>query len=177
MKINIPDTEVKITEKTVEKNWYDFFDDVYNKIIGYFDSSLNATLYKGTTQSGNIDGTETSIDNFKIRQTNLTANEIIEIFAGGTRASNGNNKTIRLKINSTTYYTNTVATSGESWQVRVKIINLGASQKIFIENGGISTYTTTSIDTSTTDFDLILTLQGVATNDIVKEYYEVKFDK
>ena len=175
MKINIPDTEVLITKEKVQKNWYDFFDDVYNKIIGYFDSSLNATLYKGTTQSGNVGGTETSIDNFKIRQIKLNSNEVIEIYAGGTRASNGNNKTIRLKINSTTIYTNTVATSGGSWQVRAKIINLGSSQKIFIDNGGTSTYTTTAL--SSVDFDLILTLQGVASDDIVKEYFEVSFNK
>lgn len=176
MKISLPIRNEPITKEQVEKNWYDFFDGIYNKVIGYFDSFLTATVYQDTEQEGNVDGTETSVSSFKIRQTKLNANEVIEVFVGGTYASNGNNKTIRLKINASTYYTKTVSTSGGAWQISVKIVNLGTTQKIFINNGAYI-YTTTSIDTSTTDFDLILTLQGVASNDIVKEYYEIKFGK
>jgi hypothetical protein len=177
VKISLPVRSELITDKEIKKNWYDYLESIYNKIIGYYDSSLNATIYKDTATSGNVGGTETSISNFKIKQTKLNSNEVIEIFVGGTYASNGNNKTTKLKINSTTFYTDTVATSGGSWQIRAKIINLGSTQKIFIDNGGTSTYTTTSIDSSTTDFDIILTLQGVATDDIIKQYFEIRFDK
>ena len=177
MKTNLPVIEENIVVgKTTEKNWYDFFTDIYNKTIGYFDSSLLATLHKDTAEEGNVDGTETDIDSFIIKHANLTSNEVIDIILFGTYAGNGNNKTIRLKINSSTYYTKTVSTSGGSWIVKAKIINLGTSQKIIIDNGSYI-YTTTSIDTSTTDFNLILTLQGVATDDIIKEYLEIRFDK
>jgi len=176
MRALVPERRVLITEKEVSKSWYDYFNKVYNRIIGYFDGSLTATIYKETTQEGNVDASETAIDNFRIRTDRLSQNEVIDIFVGGTRAANGNNKTIRLKINATTFYTNTVATNGGSWQVRARIINLGASQKIFIENGGTSTYTTTAIDTSTTDMDIIFTLQGAASDDIVDEYFEVKYN-
>jgi hypothetical protein len=176
VKIRLPEHSSPITQERTNKVWYNFFNNAYIRLIGYFDATLKATLLKDTDTEGNVLATETSISNYLIKQTNLNGNEVIDIFVGGTFATNGNNKTLRLKLNATTIYTNTVATNGGSWQVHAKVINLGASQKNFIENGGTSTYLTSAIDTSTTNIDIILTLQGAASDDIVKEYFQIDYN-
>ena len=176
MRISIPASTENITKEVPVVVWYNFFYNTYKKVIGYFDSTLSATVLKSTSTEGNVLAAETAITNFLIQAGDLNINEVIDIFIGGTFAANGNNKTLKLKLNATTYYTSTVATNGGSWSVQAKIINLGASQKIFIKNGATTTYLTTAIDTSTTNIDFIATLQGTATNDLVKTYLEINYN-
>jgi len=177
MKILIPNINETITDKSVRQSWYEFFQNIFRRLLGNFDGSLSLTLHKSTETSGNISSSETSVDSFSIRQEAFREKntEVIDIFIFGQYASNNNSKTKKVKLNGNIIFSQTNNQNGGCWKVICKIVNLGTSQKIFTFNGDDSC-ATTSIDTSLDGFDIELTLEGSSTDDLVKEYFEVGFN-
>ena len=146
------------------------------------DGQLGQAPYILTSQNGpigNVGAAETDLVTSTINfgTLNRTSASIL-IFACGQTAANGNNKTLKLKLGSTTLLTSgALASNDVDWTLQAEIVFNGGAAQIawgqFIRNGASPIV---NVATATEDFATNLTLkitgQGSATDDIAVYYWK-----
>lgn len=166
----LPSTQEAATYKdffTFE--WFTFFSQLFSRIGGNKDYSLGGLLATDTNAVGNVTGGEDNLITYSLQKNTLGANnDVLEIIAYGTTAANGNNKTIKLILGSTTLFsTGAVAFNNKDWCLRSTIIRTGAAaqQAITTFNGDFSLITNvTDFITSTEDLTTALTIKCTGTS-------------
>lgn len=135
-------------------------------------------LTKDTTGVGNVGSGEDDLISYSIPANTVSSDgQSLEITAFGTMAANGNNKTLKLYIGSTTLYdSGALAVNNGNWCINSTIIRTGSSSQkcitTLISNNSTLPHSSTYIS-GTEDFTGAITLKctGEATNDddIVQE--------
>jgi hypothetical protein len=137
-----------------------------------------------TTTVGNVTTGEDQLFSYTVPASTLSADgNSLHVRFAGTVASNGNTKTLKAKFGATTFATGIVTGSAitTSWTFDCYIIRTGATtQKCNCmlntpDAEGISYYATAG-ETLSGTVSLVLTGEGTATNDIVKQIAKVKFE-
>lgn len=146
------------------------------------DGQLSQAPYRIATQngpSGNISSSETLLMGTTINVGTLTQiGASILIFACGTTNANANNKTLTLKLGSSTLFTSgAIALNNKDWTFQGEVVFNGGSSQIswgqFTSNGA-----STIVDVATTSESLAVNKvlafygTGTATDDISVYYYK-----
>lgn len=135
-----------------------------------------------TSQGTPASTTETTLATFTLPTGSIDADgETLEVYASGTTAANANNKTLRLKIGTTTIATNgtTTAPNNLNWIIRGKIFRTGAAaQKGSVEIifNGVATeidYFTATETWSGNTISITGQNGSASANDIVLETFEI----
>lgn len=147
---------------------------------------LGATLTSSTTDVGNVGSGEDTLISYVIPANTLGDDlQYLEVFAWGSVAANANNKTIKLKIGSTTLFdTGAVAANDGSWMIDARIIRTGAgsmqsitrciSSNSLIVNS--ANYVIVSEDTASS-LTLSCTGEGTSNADIIQHGQIIKWFK
>ena len=148
--------------------------------------NVGGTLQVDTTTVGNTAGVETDLITYTIAANTLSqTGSYLEITAFGTIAANANLKEVKLILGSTTLLaTGSVGANNGSWQIKAKIIRIGAAVEkcictIVSDNVLVideAKYVAAGEDLAAS---LIIkcTGNGVANNDIVQEGLTVEWHK
>lgn len=148
------------------------------------DGELQLAPYRLAYQIGDSSNTgsaETDLYTYNVTFGTLAKQgSSILIFAAGTTAANGNNKTLKLKFGSSTLLTTgAFAGNGVSWTLQAELVRNGASTQVSWAQFFGSATLTSLIKTSSLTEDLSinntlkLTGQGTATSDIVVSYWKL----
>lgn len=149
-------------------------------------AQVGATLHTDTTTVGNSGASETDLMSYLLKATSLnTDKSYLELSAWGTYAANANNKTIKLKIGSTTIYdTTSVAANDGAWSITAKLIRTAAgSAKSIVEMIAQSALVTKKVEYTaisedfTTDLTIVVTGQGSSDDDIKQEGLIIKWQQ
>lgn len=141
----------------------------------------NAPFKLRTTNgpTGNVSNTETTMASFQLNFNTLTEiGQSIMITACGKTAANGNNKTFKLKLGSTTLFdSGALALNDKDWTFRGEIIGNGSASQIFYgefcSNGSSPVVvTTTGSEDLGTNLTVAFTGTGTTTGDIQQYYYK-----
>jgi len=148
--------------------------------------ALGGVLTADTTPVGNIGTGEDTLITYSLLANSINAfHDHIDITAYGIVAANANNKTIKLKIGTTTILdTTAVAANSGSWTIEAKIIRKadGTQQsiaKMISDNTSITnfaTYTDVSEDL-TTNLAVFCTGEATSNDDIVQKGLIIKWFK
>ena len=150
------------------------------------DIYLGGTLNVNNTIVGNIGAGEDTLISYSMDANSLAANgDHIEISAWGVVAANANNKTIKLKLGTTTVLTTgAVAANAGSWSIEAKVIRTGASTqqviaKIISDNALIVDSATYTAATESMIATLVIscTGEGTSDDDIVQRGLLIKWFK
>lgn len=146
------------------------------------DGQLSQAPYRLATQNGPVGNVGSAETDLMTSTVNFgTLNQLgasILIFACGATAANANNKTLKLKLGSTTIFdSGAIAMNNKDWTLQAEIVYNGGSSQI---NWGQFNYSGSSpvIDTSTTsqsltgNVALTFTGTGTASDDISIYYYK-----
>lgn len=147
------------------------------------DGQLSAVPFRIAAQTGPVSNTgsaETDLMSTVIDQGTMTAlGQSILIFAAGKTNANANNKTLKLVLGSTTFFTSgALAMNNIDWTFQGEVVFNGGSSQIvwgqFLRNGSspiINVGTTTEAWTS--NLTLKLTGTGTATGDISSYWWKL----
>lgn len=134
-------------------------------------------IYTLTGPVGNVGSAETDIMSTTINQGTMTQlGSSILILAAGKTAANGNNKTLKLVLGSTTLFTSgALALNNVDWTFRGEVVFSGGSSQIvygeFVRNGGNPVVVTgTASESWATNLTLKFTGTGTASDDISVYY-------
>lgn len=138
---------------------------------------VNAGMTFNTITVGNVTTGEDQLDSYTIPANTMNADgSYIAGTFSGTVANNANVKTFRLKFGSTTIATRTTTTPtiGQGWKITFECIRTGASaQKCNVDfsgsDGVASAYYVATTEAHSGTIAVVLTGEGTATNDIVKQ--------
>lgn len=149
-------SEPVVNEKGIfSSSWARYMNDLFLRIGGSDLYNLGGRLVTNSTAVGNVLGGEDNLITYSLPKNALhNDGDILEIVAFGTTAANGNNKTIKLKLGSTTLFdTGAVAFNNKSWCLRAEIIRTGsATQQIITTfHGDFALLTNTAIFTAGTE--------------------------
>lgn len=137
-----------------------------------------------TTSIGNIGTGEDTLISYSINSNTLgTDNNYLEVSAWGTVAANANNKTIKLKLGSTTLLTTgAVAANSGSWAITSTIVRIGESTQQCISS--IASDNSLILDSSSfivatedlsTSLDIFCTGEATTNDDIIQKGLIVKW--
>ncbi len=160
--------------------WARYMFELWSRIGGGDLYNLGGRLITDNTAIGNITSGEDNLITFTLQKNTLhNDGDVIEIIAYGTTATNGNNKTIKLIIGSTTLFsTGVLAFNNKSWCMRSTITRTSSAtqQAITTFSGDLSLLTTTATFVSgTEDFttNLIIKCTGTSgsstTDDVIQK--------
>lgn len=132
------------------------------------------------SQVGNVTTGEDQLFSYTLPASTMATNgnSVIVKFSG-TRAANGNAKTIKAKFGAHVY--SSVSTSG-TWVITCEYVRTAATTQkgycITQDSGGTETHSGwfAATETLSGTVAIVLTGEATATNDIVKEYAKVKFE-
>lgn len=140
------------------------------------------TLDVDAAATGNVTTGEDNIYSYTLPASTLAVNEqSLIIRVGGTLAGNGNSKTIKVKFGSTNIV-NVTGTFTSTWAITCELIRTGAAtQDCNCMTVGASSGLTHATITSPTEtlsgtVAIVVTGEGTATNDIVRETATVRFE-
>lgn len=148
------------------------------------DGQLSLAPYRAATFNGPVlsnGGTETDLltTNIDVGTLSKQGSSLL-IFAAGTTASNGNNKTINLYFGSTQIFTSgAFAGNGVSWTLQAEIVRNGATAQITWAQFFASATLTSKIQVGTASVnlavqqDVTLTGTGTATGDVSASYWRI----
>lgn len=147
-------------------------------------SEVGAILNVNLTLQGNSGAIETGLISYTLVADSLASNlAFIELHAWGTFAANANNKTVKLKIGSTTLLdTTAVAANSGSWSIKAKVLRKTLTTQQAISE--IISDNTLVIDKSSfvdvtedlgTSLEIRCTGQGTADNDIIQKGLTIKW--
>lgn len=147
------------------------------------DGQLSLAPYRIATQNGPVGNTGTSETDLMSTTIDFgTLNAIgasILIFACGTTAANGNNKTLKLILGSTTLFTSgAIAMNNVDWTFQGEVIFNGGTSQIawgqFLRNGSSPVVeTNTATENFATSLALKFTGTGGASSDIAVSYHKM----
>lgn len=136
-----------------------------------------ATLASQSSSSGSG---ETTIASYTVDVGTLAKNNSsMLIFACGQTAANGNNKTLKLKLGSTTLFTSgAIASNNKDWTLQAEIVRTGAATETAwtqynINGSAPIVTTTTATENLATSLTLSITGQGTSSGDISIFYYKI----
>lgn len=142
-KANIPSLS---TEKVLDEaaglfgsSWARYMHELWARIGGGDLYNLGGLLVSNTTAVGNITGGEDNLITYSLAKNTMHNNgDALEVTAYGTTAANGNNKTIKLVLGSTTLFTTgAVAFNNKDWCLRATITQItSTTQSILAEFQG-----------------------------------------
>ncbi len=141
-KANIPSlsTEEVLNETGLFKGaWARYMHELWARIGGGDLYNLGGLLVSNTTAVGNITSGEDNLITYSLKKNTLhNEGDVLEITAYGTTAANGNNKTIKLILGSTTLFTTGVlAFNNKAWCIRSTITQItSVTQSIVTEFQG-----------------------------------------
>lgn len=130
---------------------------------------------------GNDAGAETTLGSLTITQGTLakTGSSLL-IFAAGKTATNANNKTLKLKFGSTTFFdSGAIAMNDDDWVLEAELVMTGSANQTFwgILNRDGATAEDVNVTTGTVDLSsnqaLTITGNGTAASDISLYYMKV----
>lgn len=135
------------------------------------------------TSAGNSGATETTLTSYTLAANKLASQDYLEIYAAGTYAANANNKTVKLKIGSSTLLdTGAIAANGGSWSITSKIVHdTTTTVKAVSDLISGNALVTNNVDVKVAVANLAAALNiyctghGTATNDIVQQMLIVKW--
>lgn len=136
-------------------------------------------LFTASGPIGNSAGVETTLLSVTLsfNTLQLTGQSLI-IHAAGTTAANGNSKTIKLVLGSTTLFTITsTSLNGTDWVIQAEIVCNGATSEITyvaFTAAGLSTSTVLTTPTESLGTDLILKItgNGAGGSDVTGTYWK-----
>ncbi len=141
--------------------WARYMSELSLRIGGSDLYNLGGRLTTDNTAIGNITSGEDNLITYSLKKNTLhNDGDVLEIVVYGTTAANGNDKTIKLILGSTTLFTTgALAFNNKTWCIRSVITRTGnaTQQAITTFNGDLSLITTTAIFTAGTE-DLTTTL-------------------
>lgn len=166
-------------------SWSKFFQELKLRIGADKGYSLGGLLENSTTAVGNVLGGEDNLIVYSLeKNTLLNAGDMLEIIAYGTTAANGNDKTIKLIIGSTTLFsTGLQAFNNKDWCMRCVLtrITSATQQAVTTFHGDFSLLTNTcDFVTGTENFATALTIKctgtsgSSTTNDVVQKGLIIK---
>lgn len=172
-KVNLPHaSEPVLDNNKFGSTWNRFMHDTWLRIGGGEQYSLGGSLSTNTTSVGNVGVGEDNMITYSLEKNTLkNVGDTIEIVAYGTTAANGNNKTIKLVIGTTTLFTTgAVAFNNKDWCIKSVLTRTGTTSQRAITTfqGDFSLITNTATYvTGTEDFRTALTIKctGTATSD------------
>lgn len=148
------------------------------------DAAVGGTLNVDTASVGNIGVGEDALITYTLIANSLNNDfDYLDINAWGITAANANNKTIKLKIGTTTILdTGAVAANGASWWINCRIIRTGAAtQQIIasiISDSALivnSSDYTDGVEDLSGDLDIFCTGDATANDDIVQKGLLIKW--
>lgn len=165
--------------------WARYMFELWTRVGGSDLYSLGGQLHSDMNAVGNIIGGEDDLIKYTLSKNTLhNDSDVLEIVAFGTTAANGNNKTIKLILGSTTLFsTGVVAFNNKPWCIRAEITRTAAATQVSIAtfNGDFSLLTNTATYIAgAEDFttNLIVKCTGTSgsstTNDIVQRGLIIK---
>lgn len=147
------------------------------------DGTLALAPYRMVVQTGPVGcvgSTETDLMSTSIDQGTMTlTGQTLLILAAGTTNANGNNKTFKLKLGSTTLFTSgAIALNNKDWYFQGQVIYNGGSAQLswgqFTSNGSASVVDVNSgSEAWATNLTLKITGTGGATDDIAATFWQV----
>jgi hypothetical protein len=185
---NMPKTgsEPVVNEKCIFKSsWARYMNELFLRVGGGDLYNLGGRLTTDNTALGNVGGGEDDLIAYTLpKNTFHNDGDILEITAYGITAANGNNKTIKLILGSTTLFsTGAVAFNNKSWCLRAEITRTGstAQQIITTFQGDFALLTNTATFVAgAEDFTTALTIKctgtsgSSATDDIIQKGLIIK---
>ena len=154
--------------------WFIYLQGLFKAVGAKFSLNLSGILSVNTTPASNTNAAETDLMIYSLQANTLQNNgDILTIKAAGFFATNGNNKTLKLKFGSQTIIdTGAVAANGTSWEINSTITRLSpTSQEISataISNNTIFSARVVGTQDLTTTFAIKCTGQGSITNDLTE---------
>ncbi len=147
--------------------------------------SLGGQLYSSMTPVGNITSDEDTLITYTLPKNTLhNDTDVLEIVVFGITAANGNDKTIKLILGSTTLFsTGVVAFNNKPWCIRAEVTRTGAATQVSIAtfNGDFALLTNTATYVAgTEDFttNLVIKCTGTSgsstTDDVIQKGLIVK---
>jgi hypothetical protein len=187
-KANLPSVanEQVINEKGMFKGaWARYMFELWSRVGGGDLYSLGGQLYSNMTAVGNVAGGEDDLITYTLPKNTLhNKADVLEITAFGITAANGNNKTIKLILGTTTLFsTGVLAFNNKPWCIRAEITRTDAATQVSIAtfNGDFALLTNTATYIAgTEDFttNLIIKCTGTSgsstTDDVIQKGLTVK---
>ncbi len=143
--------------------------ELWSRVGGSDLYNLGGRLITNNTAVGNVTSGEDALITYSLKKNTLhNDGDVIEIVAYGTTAANGNNKTIKLVLGSTTLFTTgVVAFNNKSWCIKATLTRTGAATQQIIATfqGDLALLTTTATFTAgTEDLTTNLTIKCTGTS-------------
>ena len=163
--------------------WFTYLSQISTRIGGNKDYSLGGLLATDTTTTGNVGAGEDNLISYSLPRNTLGGNnDTLEVLAFGTFADNANNKTVKLKIGSTTLFTTgAVAFRNQDWAIKSTIIRTAAATQkavttFYTDYADITNIVDYVAGTENLATDLVIKCTGEATsdNDIVQQGLIIK---
>lgn len=180
MAIQIPSYKENVLIQSQNKftnSWFTFFAGIWSAIRLGIGLKLGGILDINTTSMANSGIGETTLISYNLAANRLINNsDSLEIRAWGTYATNGNNKTVKLKFGSQTILdTGAIAANSGSWEINATIIRTAPAiqeitTNIISSNSSVSDSSTRTAGTQNLSnaITISITAQGSADNDIVQ---------
>lgn len=185
---NIPKvgSEPVVNEQGIFKSsWARYMHELFLRVGGGDLYNLGGRLTTDNTAIGNTLGGEDNLITYSLPKNALhNDGDTLEIIAYGITAANGNNKTIKLVLGSTTLFsTGAVAFNNKSWCIRAEITRIGAATQQIIStfhgDFGLLTNTATFV-AGTEDLTTVLAIKctgtsgSSTTDDIIQKGLTIK---
>lgn len=169
---NIPNVgnEPVVDEKGIFRStWARYMAELSLRIGGSDLYNLGGRLVTNNTAVGNVTSGEDALITYSLKKNTLhNDGDVIEIAAYGTTAANGNNKTIKLILGSTTLFsTGVLAFNNKAWCIKAIITRTGAATQQIIAtfSGDLSLITNVATFTAgTEDLTTNLTIKCTGTS-------------
>lgn len=161
-----------VSNLVMNPTWFQFFEQMWERIGGAKQYNLGGTLTVNTTAVGNVGTGEDNLITYDLPDNTISeTGDRLVIKAFGTFAANANNKTVKLYLGSTVLATTgAIAANDKDWCIECEIIRTAAATqeciaKIYTDTslvGELSNYVSGTEDFTT---DLTIKCTGEATSD------------